>query len=105
MQDVRKAGFQLIGIGLVGIAVVVWLVYNPGAVKVMAFIPLAVVLIGIVVAVTGTPVQMLSARWMALAGWQRGILGLLLALTSLLAAIIIARAALHLLSQFPAPVL
>ena len=48
-----------------------------------ASLPLALALIGSVELITGAPFQRLGDSWMRLRGWQRGVLGTLIVVTSL----------------------
>jgi|SRR5581483_3976774 hypothetical protein len=75
MKDVRKAGLLLIAASLAVIAVLLAFHYYPITIWVAAIYALAALILGLLVVITGQSVRGLSAKWMALAGWQRGVLG------------------------------
>lgn len=87
-QDVRPNGLlKLIVGGIFSFAVLSWLFtgHAPSA-KYGAFVlislglPLVVTFIGLLETLSGRPLQQFSAAWDALAGWQRGVLGVSLVL-------------------------
>ena len=48
-----------------------------------ASLPFVFVCVGFIELVTGSPYQRLGQRWMALAGWQRGVLGTFIVVAAL----------------------
>lgn len=48
-----------------------------------AGLPFVLVCVGFIEAVTGSPYSRLAQRWMALRGWQRGVLGTFIVLAAL----------------------
>lgn len=88
--QIRKRGlkFLAIGGGLFGlvVALLFWLSAHAHSIHLPllgASLPLALALIGGVELITGAPFQRLAGSWMRLRGWQRGVLGTLIVLTSL----------------------
>ena len=84
-MEVRKAGAKKIALGIVGSVVAWYLVawirsegYTPNA---FMMIPLATPaawgLAGLLEVVTGLEFTSIARKWDRLAGWQRGVLGLL----------------------------
>src|SRR5690242_15021114 len=89
-SQVRKRGLKYLAIGggLFALVVILllWLSAHAHSIHfpiVGASLPLALALIGSVELITGAPFQRLAESWMRLRGWQRGVLGTLIVLTSL----------------------
>jgi hypothetical protein len=81
-SEIRKRGFKmLVGGGLV-FGAVLFLMYWLSAhnypfhfAVIGASLPFVFVCVGFIEAVTGSPYLRLANKWMALRGWQRGVLG------------------------------
>jgi hypothetical protein len=89
-SQIRKRGLKFLafGGGLFALVVILllWLSAHAHSIHfplVGASLPLALALIGSVELITGAPFQRLADSWMRLRGWQRGVLGTLIVLTSL----------------------
>jgi hypothetical protein len=87
--QIRKRGLKLlaIGSGLFGlvVALLFWLSAPAHSIHLPllgASLPLALALIGGVELIAGAPFQRLAESWMRLRGWQRGVIGTLIVLTS-----------------------
>lgn len=89
-SQIRKRGLKFLGVGSGLFALVLfllfWLSAHAHSINfpiVGASFPLALALIGSVELITGLPFRRLANSWMRLRGWQRGVLGTLIVLTSL----------------------
>ena len=89
-SQVRKRGLKFIAIGgglfVLVVLLVLWLSSHAHSIlfpMVGASLPLALALIGSVELITGVPFQRLGDGWMRLRGWQRGVLGTLIVVTTL----------------------
>lgn len=86
MNKVRLNGVKLIAMGLVvtiGIILLGNLVFGAGNWHFIGYgfaIPGAAALVGLIQVVSGVPFGELAIRWESLAGWQRGVLGLIIVL-------------------------
>ena len=89
-SQIRKRGLKFIAIGgglfVLVVLLLLWLSSHAHSIHfpiVGASLPLALALIGSVELITGAPFQRLGDSWMRLRGWQRGVLGTLIVVTSL----------------------
>ena len=89
-SQIRKRGLKFLaaGGGLFALVVflLLWLSTHAHSIHfpiIGASLPLALALIGSIELITGAPFQRLADSWMRLRGWQRGVLGTLIVLTSL----------------------
>jgi len=89
--SIRRRGAIKLFTGIVG-AVLIWLVIY--FVRLQGFVPLsftmiplavpgAHALVGLLEVITGIPFLEIATRWDQLAGWQRGVLGLLVVVLAL----------------------
>jgi hypothetical protein len=91
LSPIRKAGLHAFLFGLTIAASGGWAAMSFQLWRFKPFgwilaIPVAIAMIGLGQAATGIPFRQLSSQWDALAGWQRGVLGvaILLAFSALL---------------------
>ena len=103
-SDIRKRGLKKLTGGLVLAAIpllMVWLNVHDYINLCIAFIPVIIasfvfylwfffVCAGFLELVTGSPFSQLARKWMALRGWQRGVLGTLIVLATAVFIILIA---------------
>jgi hypothetical protein len=89
-SQIRKRGLKFLAVGGGLFALVVflllWLSAHAQSIHfpiVGASLPLALALIGSIELITGAPFRRFADSWMRLRGWQRGVLGTLIVLTSL----------------------
>jgi hypothetical protein len=89
-SEIRKRGFKMLAGGGIVFAAILILMYWLSAhgyqfhfAVIGASLPFVFVCVGFIEAVTGSPYQQLAQRWMALAGWQRGVLGTFIVLSAL----------------------
>src|SRR5256885_3730231 len=89
-SQIRKRGLKFIAIGgalfVLVVLLLLWLSSHAHSIHfpiVGASLPLALALIGSVELITGAPFQRIGDSWMRLRGWQRGVLGTLIVVTSL----------------------
>jgi len=90
-SQIRRRGLKmLVGGGIVLAAILVllyWLSahgYRFHYAVIGASLPFVFVCVGFIELVTGSPYQRLGQRWMALAGWQRGVLGTFIVFAALM---------------------
>lgn len=91
--EFRKRSWIKVGIGVVGFALVLGLffligmIYGYAPVNPFKMIPLCIpfvyLCIGLIEVVSGQPYSHLAAAWMSLKGWQRGIIGTIIIIASL----------------------
>ena len=87
-QEFRRRAFKKMGLGFLGCLLMVGFFvglsfagYMPGPFTLIpAGIPFVYFCIGFLELVTGKPFQHFAESWMALKGWQRGIIGTLIVL-------------------------
>ena len=89
-SQIRKRGLKFVAIGcglfVLVVLLLLWLSSHAHGIHfpiVAASLPLALALVGGVELITGAPFQRLGDSWMRLRGWQRGVLGTLIVVTSL----------------------
>ena len=89
-SQIRKRGLKMLAIGGVVFGAILYLVYWLSAHNyrynlevIGASFPFVFVCVGFIEAVTGSPYSRLAQRWMALRGWQRGVLGTFIVLAAL----------------------
>ena len=88
--EIRKRGLKMLAIGGVVFGGILHLMYWLSAhsyhfqfAVIGASLPFVFVCVGFIEAVTGSPYLRLAQRWMALRGWQRGVLGTFIVLAAL----------------------
>src|SRR5438552_1943183 len=89
-HEVRKRGLKMLIIGAVLFAAILGLMYWLSAhdyrfhfAIIPAALPFVLVCVGFIEAVSGVPYRHLAERWMALRGWQRGVLGTFIVVAAL----------------------
>jgi len=94
--QIRKRGFMMFVVGGIVFAGILCLVYWLSAHNrqfslevIGAGVPFAVACIGLIELVSGSPYYRLAQAWMELRGWQRGVLGTLIVVASLVIILLI----------------
>ncbi len=89
-SEIRKRGLKMLAGGGVVFAAILCLMYWLSAhgykfhfAVIGASIPFVFVCVGFIELVTGSPYQRLAQSWMALAAWQRGVLGTFIVVAAL----------------------
>jgi hypothetical protein len=89
-SQIRKRGLRLLTIGGVVFGGILYLMYWLSAhsyhfqfAVVGPSLPFVFFCVGFIEALTGSPYLRLAQRWMALRGWQRGVLGTFIVLAAL----------------------
>ena len=89
-SEIRKRCLKMLAGGGVVFAAILFLMYWLSAhgyrfhfAVIGASLPFVFICVGFIELVTGSPYQRLGQRWMALAGWQRGVLGTFIVVAAL----------------------
>jgi len=89
-SEIRKRGFKMLAGGGVVFAAILFLMYWLSAhgykfhfAVIGASLPFVFICVGFIEAMTGSPYQRLAQQWMALRGWQRGVLGTFIVVAAL----------------------
>ena len=89
-SEIRKRGLKMLAGGGVVFAALLFLMYRLSAhgykfhfAVIGASLPFVLCCVGFIELVTGSPYLLLGQRWMALRGWQRGLLGTFIVLAAL----------------------